>query len=137
MLTLLIPGKKFVKIENIDVYMELLLKELEMLWKGVITIDVTQPQGSQVFLLLAICVWSIHDYPTYGLFAGCQVKGYMACPLCGPNVDTRCSSHLKKNVYQGHRCYFGAQHPYQRNCVAFNGQPKNMSTPTRVLLQTF
>lgn len=46
MLTLFISGKESVKIENIDVYMELLLEEVEMLWKGVITIDVTQPQGS-------------------------------------------------------------------------------------------
>jgi hypothetical protein len=32
----------------------------------------------------------------YGLFVGCQIKGYMACLLCSPNVDARLSSQLKK-----------------------------------------
>ncbi len=32
--------------KNIDVYLEPLLKELEILWKGVRAIDVTKPEGS-------------------------------------------------------------------------------------------
>lgn len=106
------------KNENINVYLEPLVEELETLWKGVTTIDVTKVDGSQTFLLKAICMWNIHDYLAYGLFVRCQVKGYMACPICGPNVDTRHSSHLKKNVYQGHRRYLDKHHPYQRNHFA-------------------
>jgi hypothetical protein len=34
---------------------------------------------------------------------GHQMKGYMACLLCGLNMDTWCSSHLKKNMYFGHQ----------------------------------
>jgi len=70
---------------------------LQKLWVGVPVVDVTRSEGSK-----AICMWSIHDYPTYGLFASFQMKGYMACPLCGLDVDTRCSAHLKKNAYLGH-----------------------------------
>jgi hypothetical protein len=56
----------------------------------------------------------------------------MACLLCGLDVDTRHSSHLKKNVYQGHRCYLGRDHPYRRDHVSFNGQVKHRIAPTRV-----
>ncbi len=46
MLTLLIPGKEFVRNENIDVYLEPLLEELEILWRRVRFVDVTKPKGS-------------------------------------------------------------------------------------------
>jgi hypothetical protein len=59
------------KNENIDVYLEPLVEELETLWKGVTTIDVIKVDGSQTFLLKAICMWNIHDYLAYGLFARC------------------------------------------------------------------
>ncbi len=76
-------------------------------------------------------------YPTYGLFARCQIKGYMTCPLCGPNVDTRGSSHLKKNVYLGHHHYLAKHHPYRRNWVNFNGLVEHRPTPIWVPLVDF
>jgi hypothetical protein len=66
-------------------------------------------------------MWNIHDYLTYGLLVGCQMKGYMACPLRDLMADTKHSSHLKKNIYQGHQHYLSTHHPYQRNCVTFSG----------------
>jgi hypothetical protein len=45
MLALLIPGKEFVRSENIDVYLEPLLEELEILWKGVRVVDVKTQKG--------------------------------------------------------------------------------------------
>jgi hypothetical protein len=100
-LALIIPRKEYVKNENINVYLQQLLEELEMLWVGVMIIDVIRPEGSWPFCLRAICMWNIHDFPTYGLFVGCHVKGYMACPLCILDVDTRCFSHLKKMYIKG------------------------------------
>jgi hypothetical protein len=31
----------------------------------------------------------------------CQTKGYMACPLCGLDVDTKRLVHLKKKCTKG------------------------------------
>jgi hypothetical protein len=129
MLSLLIPRKESIKNENIDVYLQPLVEELELLWVGVPTINVSRLMGSQRFLLKTICLWSIHDYHAYDLFVDCQMKGYLAYPLCGSNVDIRHSSHLEKNVYLGHRRYFGKHHPYQRNYVNFKGQPKFRHAP--------
>jgi hypothetical protein len=88
MLALLIPRKESIRNENIDVYLEPLLEELEILWRGLRAIDVIKPKGSQAFVLKALRMWSLHDYLVYGLFASYRMKGSMACPLSGPNVDT-------------------------------------------------
>jgi hypothetical protein len=34
------------------------------------------------FNLKAICMWSIHDFPTYGLFVGCMTKGQVGYSPC-------------------------------------------------------
>ncbi len=91
----------------------------------------------EAFSLCNICMWNIHDYLTYGLLVGCQMKGYMACPLRDPMVDIEHSSHFKNNVYQGHQHYLSTYHPYQRNCVTFNAHVKHRFTPTRIFAVDF
>jgi hypothetical protein len=76
MLALIILGKEFVKMQNIDVYMALLIKELQVLWKGVAAYDVAKHGGQRHFTLSAILMWTIHDYSTYGLMVGCAHQGY-------------------------------------------------------------
>lgn len=41
----------------------------------------TRVDGFQTFLLRAMCMWNIHDYPSYGLFVGCHVKGLHGMPF--------------------------------------------------------
>jgi hypothetical protein len=43
--SLVIPSPESVKVANFDVYLELVIEELEELWKGVATLDVLQPRG--------------------------------------------------------------------------------------------
>jgi hypothetical protein len=81
MMVLLILPKESIKNDNIDVYLQLLVEELKTLWERVNTIDVTRPKGSNSFFLRAICMWSIHDFPVYGLFLGSQVKGTWHAPF--------------------------------------------------------
>lgn len=38
------------------------------------------------FLLKAILLWSISDYPGLGTLAGCKVKGKQACIVCGKDI---------------------------------------------------
>jgi hypothetical protein len=63
------------------VYLQPLVEELEWLCEGVKIVDVTRLKESNSFCLRAIYMWNIHDFLAYDLFVGCQVKGYMACPL--------------------------------------------------------
>jgi hypothetical protein len=90
LLALLILGKEQVKSENIDVYLQPLIDELQELWQpGVPTWDLSKQPNDQFFNLRAMFIWTIHDYPGYGLLSGCAYQGYKACPLCGPNITSR------------------------------------------------
>ncbi len=40
-------------------------------------------------------------------------------------------------MYQGHWQHLDRHHPCQRDYIAFNGQPKHISTPTQVCVAEF
>jgi len=129
MLSLLIPGKESVTSENIDVYLAPLIEELLELWEGVPAIDVSEEPPRQHFKLRSLLLWCIHDFPAYGLTSGQVTKGYRGCTECGPNVTTRRSRALGKNVYLGHRRYLSRSHPYRRLRQAFDGQQEYRPPP--------
>ena len=88
MLSLVIPGKESIKSRNIDVYLQPLVEELELLWNGIPAYNVSSAPGIGKFTLKAMPMWTIHDYPAYGLISGCATKGYQGC-VCGLSVDSR------------------------------------------------
>ena len=96
MLSLLILGKESMKSVNVDVYLEPLMDELLVLWDGVPIVDMSDNPHAKKFILQGMLLWTIHDYPTYGLISGCATKGYQGCPICGLQVDSRFSKSLKK-----------------------------------------
>lgn len=112
MLALIILGNELVRMHNIDVYMAPLMKELKMLQRGVLAYDVARPKVVRNFTLRAMLIWSIHDFPTYGLVAGCVHQGYKACPTCGPCLTTCHSLELGKVVYEGPSQWLVRGHPY-------------------------
>ncbi len=114
-----------------------MVEELKTLWKGVWTIDVTRANGSQTILLKAICMWNIHDYPTYGLFM---------------NVKWRVTWHALYVVQTwthdvpvtwGRTCTLDIDgtltntHSYRRNRIAFNDQLEHKFAPTWVSTTEF
>jgi hypothetical protein len=129
MLVLIIPGKESVTSENIDVYLAPLIEELQQLWHGVNAVDVSHDGENQLFVLRAILMLCIHDYPAYGLVSGQVTKGYRGCVECGPNVTTRRSMSLGKNLYLGHRRYLRRNHPYRRFRRAFDGTEEIRAPP--------
>jgi hypothetical protein len=112
-----------------DTYMAPLIEELQELWKGVITSNVLIKVGKQTFKLQRIFMWTIHDFPTYGIVMGCVTKGYMGCPICGPNIVAQYSKHMRKMVYTCHRRWFDCTHPYRRNKCWFDGKLETKGTP--------
>ncbi len=64
-----------------------------MLWSGVKAFDVSSKES---FDLRAMCIWSVHDFPMYGLFVGCVTKGHVRCPPYGLAIDFHSSKKLKK-----------------------------------------
>ena len=88
-LCILISGKKLPSSANIDVFIRPLLKELQELWHGVEALDFSQLQGNRTFTLCALLMWTISNFPAYGLNSGLTCKGYKGCPCCGPDTDAR------------------------------------------------
>jgi hypothetical protein len=95
MLALIIHGKKSITIANVDVYLEPFIEALQLSWQGVKTFDSFQ---GATFNLRAMCIWNIHDFLAYGLFAGCVTKGLVGCPTCGPTTK---SQYSKKSFIVG------------------------------------
>jgi hypothetical protein len=67
MLALLIPGKDSITSANFDVYLQPLVEELQQLWKGVLAYDIFKPLSSRSFTLRGVLLWTIHDFPSYGI----------------------------------------------------------------------
>ena len=133
MLALIIPGKESVKDRNVDVYLAPLIEELQELWKGVNCVDGSQGSTKEkTFTLHGMLLWTVNDFPAYGLISGQVTKGHRACPVCGPNVATRRSKALKKNVYLGHRRQLPMTHQWRRQRSNFDGQLEMRPPPRRM-----
>jgi hypothetical protein len=91
LLSMIIPRSSSVKSNNFDVYLAPVFEELVELWKGVRTVDVLQPVRSREFTMRAVLMWTIHNFPAYGIVFGFQHQGYRACPPCGIDIVSRWS----------------------------------------------
>ena len=122
-LSLIIPGPKAPSSDHFDVLIEPLVEELEMLWhEGMMLEDASRFRGERYFLMRAMLIFCIHDFPAYGMVAGQVTKGYHACPVCGPNTLSRRSQFLKKNVYDNQaRRHLPPSHPLRSNSRDFGG----------------
>ena len=80
------------------------------------------PTSENPFLLKAILLWTISDFPALGNLSGCTTKGYYACPRCGEDTSSYRLKHSRKNIYQATRRFLPPYHPYRRQQKAFNGE---------------
>jgi hypothetical protein len=135
MLAMLIPGPKSVGEKELDVFMQPLIDDLNRLWSpGVPCVDaLSRPGLPKHFNLRAVLLWTVNDYPAYGLISGQVTHGYQACVVCGPNTECHKSERLKKFVYRGHRRFLKANHPFRRaaNAEFFDGNNESRPAPQR------
>ena len=83
-LSLLIPGKR--KVKDMSIYLAPLIDELCNLWNGVQVVDNSSKGRCKIFIIWAILMWTMHDYPGYGDVSRYFVVRHHACPTCGPNL---------------------------------------------------
>ncbi|XP_052295799.1 uncharacterized protein LOC127901832 [Citrus sinensis] len=126
MLTLLISGPKQPG-NDIDVYLAPLIDDLRLLWE--VGVDVYDAYRQQSFNLKAILLWTISDFSAYGNLAGCTVKGYKACLICGEKTRSIRLQHSKKISFMRHRRFLSRSHPYRDMVKEFNGLPKYKIAP--------
>ena len=111
-LTIIVPGPKNPK-QKLDVYLQPLIAELLDLWKGVRTYDVSKEQN---FLMRAALLWTISDFPAYGMLSGWSTSGKKACPYCLDNTKAFSLSNGRKvSWFDCHRQFLPEGHHFRRN----------------------
>ena len=124
MLCLLIPGPNSPG-RCLDVYLRPLIDELNKLWKyGVKTYD---RHTHTEFRMKAALMWTISDFPAYGMLSAHTTKGYYACPLCLDGVHSE--HHCGKTVFMGSRKWLDGAHSWRTDKDAFDGKEEHGMKP--------
>ncbi|XP_019231381.1 PREDICTED: uncharacterized protein LOC109212211 [Nicotiana attenuata] len=125
-LSLLIPGPKAPG-NDIDVYLEPLVDELQELWyNGVDTYDASRKEN---FCMRASLLWTINDFPAYAYLSGWSTKGALACPSCNKETPSTRLKYGRKFSYIGARRFLSPNHRWRGNKRDFNGEVERRPAP--------
>jgi hypothetical protein len=117
-LSIIIPGKLSPG-NNIDVYLQPLVKELIELWNdGVETFDTSV---NETFRMRAALLWTISDFPGLGMLSGWNTHTGLACPTCNKDAKSYRLQHSKKWCFMGHRRFLSRNHRFRLNHSRFDG----------------
>ncbi|XP_013650497.2 uncharacterized protein LOC106355020 [Brassica napus] len=116
-LSVLVPGPRHPK-KSIDIYLQPLIEELQSLWShGAETYDISR---KETFTMRAALMWTINDFPAYGMMSGWMTHGRLACPYCLDDTKSFWLKHGRKHSwFDCHRMFLPKEHPYRRNVQAF------------------
>ena len=125
-LSSVIPGEKAPG-NDIDVYLQTLIHELTLLWKGV---DAYDAFSKQKFKLRASLMWTVNDFPAYANLSGWSTKGRVACPVYADSTRSRWLKYGRKFCYMGHRRWLEQNHKYRFQNDQFDGTIEKEGPPT-------
>ncbi|XP_062010312.1 uncharacterized protein LOC133726719 [Rosa rugosa] len=126
MLTMLISGPKQPG-NDIDIYLAPLIDDLKTLWE--VGVEAYDAYAQERFVLKAVLLWTINDFPAYGNLCGCSVKGYYACPICSEKTHSKWLNSSKKVSYTGHRRFLPRNHRFRAESNTFYGEQEFGSAP--------
>ncbi|KAK2362060.1 hypothetical protein QL285_087156 [Trifolium repens] len=115
-LAAVIPGPSSPTV-GIDIYLQPLIDDLKRLWEGVVTYDISRKKN---FTMKAALMWTINDFPTYGMLSGWGTHGKLACPIC--MEDTKAftlKNGGKATWFYCHRRFLPFDHSFRRSKTAF------------------
>ena len=128
-LALICPGPKNPK-KKIDVFLQPLIEELMHLWEvGAETYDVNMGQN---FNLRAALMWTVSDFPAYGMLSGWSTAGLLGCPICMEKLGEKTCylQHGRKvSYFDCHRQFLPRNHPYRRDIPSFKKGIVEISSP--------
>jgi len=121
-LSILVPGPEHPK-RSLDVFLYPLIYELQMLWnQGVKAYDVSLQQN---FQMRAVLLWTISDFPAYGMLSGWSTHGRLSCYYCQDNTDAFQLKHGRTTCwFDCHRRFLPKDHPYRRANSLFKKNKK-------------
>lgn len=77
------------------------MNDLKLLWDKRILAYNVYNKGH--FTLRAAVLWTINDYPAYGILYGCVVKVKLACVNCGDKTPSCRLKHGRKDIVMGRK----------------------------------
>ncbi|XP_020266395.1 uncharacterized protein LOC109841877 [Asparagus officinalis] len=83
----------------------------------------------ETFTMRAALMWTINDFPAYGMLSGYSVHGYKTCPYCHADTSSTWLPFSKKICYCGHRRMLEEDHPYRDDAVHFDGTTEHRKAP--------
>ncbi|XP_019230115.1 PREDICTED: uncharacterized protein LOC109211070 [Nicotiana attenuata] len=112
--------------------MQPLIDELKLLWhQGVETYDISTKQN---FRLRAALMWTINDFPAYGMLSRWSTAGKLACPTCMEDTKVFTLKHGGKNTwFDCHRRFLPMDHEFRKNSSAFMKNQTDYEEPPSVL----
>jgi len=126
-LSCLIPGPRNPK-AGIDVYLEPLVDDLKKLWDGVETYDISRKKN---FIMRASLMWTINDFPAYGMLSGWGTQGKLACPHCMEHSKAFTLENGGNCWFDSHRKFLPSDHAFRKNKKAFlKGKVETDGPPT-------
>jgi len=79
-------------------------------------------------------MWTINDFPAYGMLSGWSIAGAFACPVCMEKTESfRLEYGGKQSWFDCHRKFLPYNHPFRRNKVNFYKNTIDMNEPPRRL----
>jgi len=117
---------------NIDVCLRPLIDELTQLRSsGALTYDISRKQN---FVMRATLMWTINDFPAYGMVSGWSTHGKLACPYCMENNKAfTLTNGSKPSFFDCHRHFLPYNHRYRKNRKDFFvGRVENDVAPPRL-----
>ncbi|KAK2444836.1 peroxidase P7 [Trifolium repens] len=115
-LSAVIPGSSSPTV-GIDIYLQPFIDDLKRLWEGVVTYDISRKRN---FKMKAALMWTINDFPAYGMLSGWGTHCKLACPIC--MEDTKAftlKNGGKATWFDCHHRFLPLNHPFRKNKYAF------------------
>ena len=71
-------------------------------------------------MLRAALIWTINDFPTYGMLSGWMMQGKLACPICMEDTKAFTLKYGRKNSwFDHHRRFLDMDHSYKHSRYRF------------------
>ena len=110
-LSCIVPGPSN-PTDGIDVFLQPLVDDLRRLWVGELTYEIAKKEN---FTLREALMWTINDFPAYGMLSGWSTHGRLACPHCMEDTKAFYLKNGGKNSwFDCHRCFTPDNHEFRR-----------------------
>ena len=104
--------------KSLDIYLQPLIEELQSLWiDGAEAYDISKKEK---FTMRAALMWTISDFPAYGMLSGWMTHGRLSCPYCLDNTKSFWLPNGRKHSwFDCHRIFLPQGHMYRQNVQSF------------------